>query len=123
MEEEAAVSAVSAVCTTKLLVRYRSPHLSPPAKLFLISQFSHRPRERFIASFLVTSSHRIYPQTCLAQPSTMSRAAKLTLAGTSAIAASIVYFVHFQQKAEKAVSLSIPTTLPLQTNQSACALF
>ncbi|CAF9912927.1 MAG: hypothetical protein HETSPECPRED_001251 [Heterodermia speciosa] len=32
----------------------------------------------------------------------MSRAAKLTLAGTSAVAAGIVYSVHFQQKAEKA---------------------
>ncbi|KAL8789452.1 MAG: hypothetical protein Q9195_006818 [Heterodermia aff. obscurata] len=32
----------------------------------------------------------------------MSRAAKLTLAGTSAMAVGIVYFVHFQQKAEKA---------------------
>ncbi|KAG7006924.1 hypothetical protein G7Y79_00012g032600 [Physcia stellaris] len=32
----------------------------------------------------------------------MSRAAKLTLAGTSAMAAGIVYFVHFQQKSEKA---------------------
>ena len=39
-----------------------------------------------------------------AQALKMSRAAKLTLAGTSAMAVSIVYFVHFQQKSEKAVS-------------------
>ncbi|KAH6683337.1 hypothetical protein B0J14DRAFT_529462 [Halenospora varia] len=32
----------------------------------------------------------------------MSRAAKLTLAGTSLFAISTVFFVHFQQQAEKA---------------------
>ncbi|KAI9855478.1 MAG: hypothetical protein M1824_006074 [Vezdaea acicularis] len=32
----------------------------------------------------------------------MSRAAKLTLAGTSAMAAGIVIFVHYAQRAEKA---------------------
>ncbi|MCJ1257131.1 hypothetical protein MMC24_004956 [Lignoscripta atroalba] len=32
----------------------------------------------------------------------MSRAAKLTLAGTSAMATSIVVFVHYSQQAEKA---------------------
>ncbi|OBT52131.1 hypothetical protein VE04_06467 [Pseudogymnoascus sp. 24MN13] len=31
----------------------------------------------------------------------MSRASKLTLAGTSLFAISTVFFVHFQQKAEK----------------------
>lgn len=36
----------------------------------------------------------------------MSRAAKLTLAGTSAMAAGIVIFVHYAQRAEKAVSSS-----------------
>ena len=35
---------------------------------------------------------------------TMSRAAKLTLAGTTAAAAGIVVFVHYAQQAEKAVS-------------------
>jgi len=34
--------------------------------------------------------------------SRMSRAAKLTLAGTSLFAVSTIFFVHFQQKAEKA---------------------
>jgi protein PET117 len=34
----------------------------------------------------------------------MSLAAKLTLAGTSVFAISTIFFVHFQQKAEKAVS-------------------
>jgi hypothetical protein len=33
----------------------------------------------------------------------MSRASKLTLAGTSLVAAGIVYFVHWAQEAEKAV--------------------
>ena len=54
----------------------------------------------------------------------MSRAAKLTLAGTSAMAASIVLFVHYTQRAEKAVrpvpshpmpmsmSMSMPTYTP-----------
>ncbi|KAI9762078.1 MAG: hypothetical protein M1840_001487 [Geoglossum simile] len=32
----------------------------------------------------------------------MSRAAKLTLAGTTAVAAGIVVFVHYAQQAEKA---------------------
>ena len=35
----------------------------------------------------------------------MSRAAKLTLAGTSLGAAGVIVFVHYAQKAEKAVSL------------------
>ena len=39
----------------------------------------------------------------------MSRAAKLTLAGTSFGAIAIVALVHYQQNSEKAVS--IPTTL------------
>lgn len=34
----------------------------------------------------------------------MSRASKLTLAGTSLVAAGIVVFVHYAQQAEKAVS-------------------
>ena len=34
----------------------------------------------------------------------MSRASKLTLAGTSLIAAGVVVFVHYAQQAEKAVS-------------------
>jgi hypothetical protein len=33
----------------------------------------------------------------------MSRAAKLTLAGTSLFAVGTIFFVHFQQQAEKAV--------------------
>ena len=36
----------------------------------------------------------------------MSRAAKLTLAGTSSSAIGIIVLVHYQQRAEKAVSLS-----------------
>ena len=36
----------------------------------------------------------------------MSRAAKLTLAGTSFMAAGIVVFVHYAQQSEKAVSFS-----------------
>ena len=36
----------------------------------------------------------------------MSRASKLTLAGTTASAMGIVILVHYQQKAEKAVSAS-----------------
>jgi protein PET117 len=44
--------------------------------------------------------------------SRMSRAAKLTLAGSSLFAVSTIFFVHFQQKAEKAVSTSpIPSPL------------
>jgi len=35
----------------------------------------------------------------------MSTAAKLTLAGTSAMAVGIVFFVHYAQKNEKAVSI------------------
>ena len=35
----------------------------------------------------------------------MSTAAKLTLAGTSAMAVGIVFFVHYSQKAEKTVSV------------------
>lgn len=39
----------------------------------------------------------------------MSRAAKLTLAGTSLFAAGTIVFVHYAQKAEKAVgSHSLP---------------
>jgi protein PET117 len=37
----------------------------------------------------------------------MSRAAKLTLAGSSLFAISTIVFVHFQQQAEKAVSYPI----------------
>lgn len=40
----------------------------------------------------------------------MSTAAKLTLAGTSAAAVGIVFFVHYAQKNEKAVS--IPKSSP-----------
>ena len=49
---------------------------------------------------------------------TMSRAAKLTLAGASTFAVSTIIFVHFQQRAEKAVcppsasSLLPPLPLP-----------
>lgn len=45
----------------------------------------------------------------------MSRASKLTLAGTSLFAIGTVFFVHFQQKAEKSVccsSLSSPHQSP-----------
>ena len=35
----------------------------------------------------------------------MSRAAKLTLAGTSVMAAGIVVFVHYAQQSEKAVGI------------------
>ena len=45
------------------------------------------------------------------EKSTMSRASKLTLAGTTAIAMGIVFFVHYGQTAEKAVS-NTPSTLP-----------
>ena len=41
----------------------------------------------------------------------MSQASKLTLAGTSLVAAGIVVFVHYSQQAEKAVS-----TIPRRGN-------
>ena len=41
----------------------------------------------------------------------MSRASKLTLAGTSLSAIGIVVLVHYQQRAEKAVSLPFYDTL------------
>ena len=41
----------------------------------------------------------------------MSRASKLTLAGTSLSAVGIVVLVHYQQRAEKAVSLPFYDTL------------
>ena len=40
----------------------------------------------------------------------MSRAAKLTLAGTSIGAIGIVTLVHYQQNSEKAVGLPSPST-------------
>jgi hypothetical protein len=45
----------------------------------------------------------------------MSRASKLTLAGTSVFAVTTIVFVHFQQRAEKAVRLDLA---PLFPNQS-----
>jgi len=58
----------------------------------------------------------------------MSTAAKLTLAGTSAAAVGIVFFVHYAQKNEKAVSIpksslyalssSVPLSLPLMMSQA-----
>lgn len=47
----------------------------------------------------------------LASSKDMSRASKLTLAGTSLSAIGIVVLVHYQQRAEKAVSLSFYDTL------------
>lgn len=41
----------------------------------------------------------------------MSRAAKLTLAGTSFMAASTVVFVHYSQQSEKTVSPPFPYTV------------
>jgi len=58
----------------------------------------------------------------------MSTAAKFTLAGTSAAAVGIVFFVHYAQKNEKAVSIpksslyalpsSIPLSVPLTMSQA-----
>lgn len=42
----------------------------------------------------------------------MSRASKITLGATSLFALSTVIIVHFQQKAERSVSLTHPTMLP-----------
>ena len=42
----------------------------------------------------------------------MSRAAKLTLAGSSIFALSTIVFVHYAQQAEKAVCLPHPQQLP-----------
>lgn len=43
----------------------------------------------------------------------MSRASKLTLGATSLFAAATIVFVHFQQKAERAVRLLFtPPSLP-----------
>ena len=53
----------------------------------------------------------------------MSRASKLTLAGTSCMAVGIVVFVHFAQKAEKAVRRLHPqflSVLMLTTLGHAC---
>lgn len=41
----------------------------------------------------------------------MSRASRLTLLGTSLFAAGTVFFVHFQQQAEKAVRFSFPPAI------------
>ena len=51
-----------------------------------------------ILHFLVTYAHILYIYS-------MSRAAKLTLAGTSLGAIGIVVMVHYQQQAEKAVRI------------------
>lgn len=40
----------------------------------------------------------------------MSRASRLTLLGTSLFAAGTVFFVHFQQQAEKSVRVPLPLT-------------
>ena len=54
--------------------------------------------------------HRFTPKTKIvfcsfASSKDMSRASKLTLAGTSLSAIGIVVLVHYQQRAEKAVSI------------------
>lgn len=43
----------------------------------------------------------------------MSRASKITLAGTSLAAVAIVFFVHYGQQAEKTVTLPIPLYLDI----------
>ena len=48
---------------------------------------------------------------CIASSEDMSRASKLTLAGTSLSALGIVVLVHYQQRAEKSVSLPFYDTL------------
>lgn len=51
---------------------------------------------------------------------TMSQASKLTLGATSLFALSTVFFVHFQQRAEKAVST--PPCLPYLSRPDRCVL-
>lgn len=52
----------------------------------------------------------------------MSRAAKLTLTGTSLFAISTVFFVHYSQKAEKSVRPSLPQSAPLPFTAQANSL-
>lgn len=79
------------------------------------STFSNRLLGGLHLTDLDIKDSRISTINCLSQHAgkvvTMSRASKLTLAGTSLFALGTVFLVHFQQQAEKAVcysSLSSP---------------